>query len=450
MLYGNVTFSVITSNFTCVSSYLLLITTSSTNSSIALLNPSIVIMDGAVKSVRYSMQLDPGNYYARFQNCLLDCTPSRLGAHQVCQDPWDSRYATEIAFQIPQDGSCYLQSEPLFISNLVPAVVTLVCSCDTLVLTSYWLSAQQNSLINLGPSKQGGMQLLVLVPYNETQEVSVMQGALIGYEHVPLPDIPSLTLHFTTTRPLPVFSNIQQTNNVITASIEFSHAMVFQSVSSNWLLIQDSSSVVTELSVDTPLRLRLQITFVVPGSVNITLKSGVCYSMLSREYNLASDMIEVSYAEELFSFNCSFETGQEVTHPDLEVSLSTDSVVSAIWPSHFKAENCEMLHFSSDIVGGNTLVVIGLHVINPGEFSLVLPARSVQLLTGQYNARWSLTAVFVEGSLGTVVRCRHGGGLGDDERSAGETGAEHSALSGYSFFEEGGHSGRVLLRFGEH
>ena len=76
MLFGNVTFSVITSNFTCVSSYLLLITTSSTNSSIALLNPSIVIMDGTVKSVRYSIKLDPGNYYARFQYCLLDCIPS--------------------------------------------------------------------------------------------------------------------------------------------------------------------------------------------------------------------------------------------------------------------------------------------------------------------------------------------------------------------------------------
>ena len=275
--------------------------------------------------------------------------------------------------------------------------MTLFCSCDTLVLTSYWLSAQQNTLINLGPTKQGGMQLLVLVPYNETQEVRVMQGALMGYEHVTLPSIAPLQLRFTTTRVMPVFEDIHQTDNVITASITFSRAMSFDGLSSSWLLVQDSSSVLVDLSLDTLFRLHLQITFVVPGSVNITFKSGVCYSISTGEYNLASDMIEVSYAEALFSFTSSFEDRQEVTSPDIELSLYASDLVMSIWPANFEVENCKIAQFSQDIVEGATVVVLGIHVLQPGEFSITLPARSVQLLTGEFNDRWSIVAVFVEG-----------------------------------------------------
>ena len=277
--------------------------------------------------------------------------------------------------------------------------MTLFCSCDTLVLTSYWLSAQQNTLINLGPTKQGSMQLLVLVPYNETQEVCVMQGALMGYEHVPLASIAPLELRFTTTRVMPAFEDIHQADNVITASITFSRAMSFDGLSNSWLLVQDSSSVVVDLTQDTLFRLHLQITFVVPGSVSITFKSGVCYSISTGEYNLASDMIEVSYAEELFSFTSSFEDGQEVTSSDIQLSLFANALVMSIWPVNFEVENCKIAQFSQDIVEGATIVVLSVHVLQPGEFSITLPARSVQLFTGEYNDRWSVVAVFVEGCL---------------------------------------------------
>lgn len=276
-------------------------------------------------------------------------------------------------------------------------MVTLVCSRDALLLTSYWLSAQRNTLINLGPTKRGSTQLLVLVPYNETEEVSVMQGSLIGYEHVLLEAVAPLELCFTTTRVLPVFDDIHQADNVVTASIEFSRAMNFDGISYGWLLVQDSASVSVELSEVSPFRLHLQLTFVVPGSVNITFKSGVCFAISTGEYNLASDMIEVSYAEELFSFYCSFESGQEVTRPDFEFSISAPDVVTSLWPANFQVENCEIAQFSSDIVAGGTVIAIGLHVLTPGEFSIALPARSAQLLSGEYNERWSLAAVFVEG-----------------------------------------------------
>ena len=277
--------------------------------------------------------------------------------------------------------------------------MTLICSCDTLVLTSYWLSAQQNTLINLGPTKQGGMQLLVLVPYNETQEVSVMQGALMGYEHVMLPAIAPLKLRFTTTRIMPVFEDIQQTDNVITASISFSHAMVFDGLSDSWLLVQDSSSVLVDLSKSTMYRLHLRITFVVPGSVNITFKSGVCYCRSTGEFNLASDMIEVSYAEELFSFTSNFEDRQEITSSNIELSLTAEDLLVSIWPDNFEVENCKIAQFNQGVVEGATVVSIGLHILQPGEFSITLPARSVQLVTGKYNDRWGIVATFVEGCL---------------------------------------------------
>lgn len=65
----NVTFTMITSNFTRASSHSLLITTSYWNSSVALLSPSVLILEGSITSVRYSCKLDPGSYYARFQYC---------------------------------------------------------------------------------------------------------------------------------------------------------------------------------------------------------------------------------------------------------------------------------------------------------------------------------------------------------------------------------------------
>ena len=72
MSFENVTFTMVTSNFTLSSSHSLLITTSSSNSSVALLSPSVLILEGSITSVRYSCKLDPGSYFARFQYC----TPS--------------------------------------------------------------------------------------------------------------------------------------------------------------------------------------------------------------------------------------------------------------------------------------------------------------------------------------------------------------------------------------
>ena len=69
MSFENVTFTMVTSNFTRASSHSLLITTSFSNSSVVLLSPSVLILEESVTSVRYSCKLDPGSYFARFQYC---------------------------------------------------------------------------------------------------------------------------------------------------------------------------------------------------------------------------------------------------------------------------------------------------------------------------------------------------------------------------------------------
>ena len=69
----------------------------------------------------------------------------------------------------------------------------------------------------------------------------------------------------------------------------------------------------------------------------------------------------------------------------------------SIWPVNFDVENCKIAQFSQDVVEGATVVLLSIHVLQPGEFSITLPARSVQLLTGEFNDRWSIVAVFVEG-----------------------------------------------------
>ena len=178
--------------------------------------------------------------------------------------------------------------------------------------------------------------------------------------------------------------------------LDFPISMNFSSITEDALVVRESLMVTYHLDVVSLTKLRLRLTFLTYSKVSITLKAGVCNSLDTDEPNLASSTIEVEYAEKLFTFQSSVDDVQEVSEDQFQFDLIAQDVVPSIHSSSFEVYNCQIDSYSTTIKAGSTYVSISLHLVQQGEFSSRLPERSVQSLTGEFNAAWELMAEYTE------------------------------------------------------
>lgn len=296
-------------------------------------------------------------------------------------------------------NTCSMTSTVRLLSSIVVYEVKMMC--DGIVSSIYpsFVTASNSLLvipIETDHSINTQFTVAVIGSYGTEIVVQPPVGSLVT-NNCYVTNLPSLTLHVATKRPLPQLI-IMATESPFEYRVQVIFEETMRGMDSSSLLSWRTDGVHATVSLIT--HSSVQSTFVVSfaeaGTLWVFVKGGAAISE-EDEPCLGSQTLEIVATEPRFSFSSTFDNEDVVYTNEVCGRLLAPSLVIELHSDDVHTSLCSLTKFIVGSVGSQTVVDMCLNVNEEGLFEFWIEEGVVELTNGTVNERWIVELKWIRG-----------------------------------------------------